>query len=266
MSTTGVELDPDVVAARSERMVHQPGKSDEYERCGRRDYQAHSNITATAERVMTDPVAVPNGAVFFTTFAPAPDICSFGGNTFLWRLKYDTGSFIPMSGTALLQLSTGEIKELDMKTAFADKIAVIDSIRRSVKGRPVGRPDSREKDRRDDRCAACRPGSFTGYFADAYRQDNTYTEEMTNRGVTLVELIVVIAVIGILAIALGFSYVGWQGAYKVEKTTKDLYTDLMDARSRAMTQSREYFVDFPTATTYRISMDDSDGAAKVNDG
>ena len=64
---------------------------------------------------------------------------------------------------------------------------------------------------------------------------------MSERGVTLVELIVVISVIGILAIALGFSYVGWQGAYRVEKTTKELYTDLMDARSRAMGQGLVQF-------------------------
>jgi type IV pilus assembly protein PilY1 len=84
-------------------------------------------VTPTAERVITDPVAVPNGAVFFTTFAPSGDICTFGGNTFLWKLKYDTGSFIALSGTALLQVSTGEIKELNLKTAFSDKIAQIGS-------------------------------------------------------------------------------------------------------------------------------------------
>lgn len=83
--------------------------------------------TPTAERVITDPVALQNGAVFFTTFAPSQDICTFGGNTFLWKLKYDTGSFIALSGTALLQVSTGEIKELNLKTAFTDKVAKIGS-------------------------------------------------------------------------------------------------------------------------------------------
>jgi prepilin-type N-terminal cleavage/methylation domain-containing protein len=89
---------------------------------------------------------------------------------------------------------------------------------------------------------------------------------MRERGVTLVELVVVISVIGILAIALGFSYVGWQGAYKVEKATKELHTDLMDARTRALSQGRMYFVDFnfPAPAvgfgSYRIASDDDDDA------
>jgi len=78
---------------------------------------------------------------------------------------------------------------------------------------------------------------------------------MKNRGVTLTELIVVISVIGILAVALGFSYQGWMGAYKVEKTTKELYSDLMNARAMAVQRNRNYFVDFPTATSYRVSAD-----------
>ncbi len=85
---------------------------------------------------------------------------------------------------------------------------------------------------------------------------------MKSRGVTLVELIIVISIIGILAVALGFSYVGWQGSYKIESQTKELYADLVNARTRAMTRNCDSFVDFPTNTTYRVSVDDSNGIAK----
>jgi len=87
-----------------------------------------------------------------------------------------------------------------------------------------------------------------------------------NKGVTLVELLVVISIVGLLAIALGFSYVGWMGSYKVESAAKGLFSDMMDARARAMQLNRSYFIDFPTTTTYRMSVDDSDGTAKVTDG
>lgn len=75
-----------------------------------------------AERVITDPLAVFNGVVFFTTFAPNADACAFGGNTYIWALKYDAGSQAPnLNGKAILQVSTGEIKEFNLKTAFGEK-------------------------------------------------------------------------------------------------------------------------------------------------
>ncbi|MBA4371557.1 MAG: hypothetical protein C0402_01705 [Thermodesulfovibrio sp.] len=75
-----------------------------------------------AERTITDPLAATNGAVFFTTFAPTTDVCSFGGNSYVWALRYDTGNSTAgmLKGKGLLQVSTGDIAEVDMRTAFGD--------------------------------------------------------------------------------------------------------------------------------------------------
>jgi prepilin-type N-terminal cleavage/methylation domain-containing protein len=89
---------------------------------------------------------------------------------------------------------------------------------------------------------------------------------MRNSGITLVELLVVIAVAGILAVALGASFVGWQGGFRVESEIKDLYSDLMDARLNALQRNRIYFFDFTDSETYTIYEDDADGSKKVPDG
>jgi type IV pilus assembly protein PilY1 len=77
----------------------------------------------SSERVVTNPVASPSGAVFFTTFRPTADICGFGGNSNVWALRYDTGAAPPtaaMGGRALMQTSTGALAEVSLATAFAN--------------------------------------------------------------------------------------------------------------------------------------------------
>ena len=62
------------------------------------------------------------------------------------------------------------------------------------------------------------------------------------RGITLVELMTVVAILGVLVAILGFSFQGWIAKYKVEDQTKRLYADITDARARAMQKKRMTFV------------------------
>jgi type IV pilus assembly protein PilY1 len=83
--------------------------------------QSISASSLLSERVITDPIASPSGAVFFTTFKPSSDICKYGGDTLVWAARYDTGGVPPsaaMQGKALLQVSTGAFAEISLESAF----------------------------------------------------------------------------------------------------------------------------------------------------
>jgi len=83
-----------------------------------------SGTTTSSERVITDPVASPNGVVFFTTFQPNSDVCSYGGGSYIWAVDYKSGG-IPssraMQGKLLMQVSTGAFAEFNMSSAFTGK-------------------------------------------------------------------------------------------------------------------------------------------------
>jgi len=80
---------------------------------------------------------------------------------------------------------------------------------------------------------------------------------MKQNGFTLIELLVVIAIIGILAIALGFEFVGWIARYKVESQIKTMHVDLMTSLQRAMEKKIQYVAQLPAlnGTSYTICED-----------
>ncbi len=75
------------------------------------------------ERVITDPVAAQTGVVYYTSVSPDSDICAYGGASYLWAVKYDTAASVSdyLSGIALVQVSTGDIEQIQMKDAFRQR-------------------------------------------------------------------------------------------------------------------------------------------------
>ena len=61
-------------------------------------------------------------------------------------------------------------------------------------------------------------------------------------GITIIELVVVVSIIGILVAGMGFSYQDWVERYEVERATKELYLDMMRTRMRAMESGREHYL------------------------
>jgi type IV pilus assembly protein PilY1 len=76
-----------------------------------------------AERIITNPFSSMSGLVFFGSFKPYSDVCAYGGKSFIWALRYNTGSApgASLKGMAVLQVSTGSVEQLDLSKAFTEK-------------------------------------------------------------------------------------------------------------------------------------------------
>ena len=64
----------------------------------------------------------------------------------------------------------------------------------------------------------------------------------------MVEILITVAILGILVMLAVGNFGGMNEKYKVEAETKQLYADLMDVRGRAMQRNRMFFVRFPGTT------------------
>jgi len=67
-------------------------------------------------------------------------------------------------------------------------------------------------------------------------------DHATRGGFTLVEILITIAILGVLLMIAVSNLRGFNEKYKVEAETKQLFADLMDARGRAMQRNRTSFV------------------------
>jgi prepilin-type N-terminal cleavage/methylation domain-containing protein len=61
-------------------------------------------------------------------------------------------------------------------------------------------------------------------------------------GFTLVEIMITLAIVGIVVLLATSTFQGMMEKYRVEGETKQMYADLMDARGRAMQRNRVFHV------------------------
>ena len=97
-----------------------------------------------------------------------------------------------------------------------------------------------------------------------------FTDGKAGRGgFTLLEILITIAILGILAMIAVGDFRGLREKYNVEAETKQLYADLMDARGRAMQRNRVFFVGIGTSDykTYEDTSPapDGDGSLQSTD-
>jgi prepilin-type N-terminal cleavage/methylation domain-containing protein len=89
---------------------------------------------------------------------------------------------------------------------------------------------------------------------------------MNHDGFTLIELIVAITVVGVLTLLLGTSLQGKMGAYRLEGEVKQLKTDLMAGRARAMQRNVTHFLQINMATNDYQLFQDANGNGTLEAG
>jgi prepilin-type N-terminal cleavage/methylation domain-containing protein len=82
-------------------------------------------------------------------------------------------------------------------------------------------------------------------------------KRMKSKGFSLLELLIVIAIMSIIFAIAGLSYNSWMKKYRLEGQVRELYVDLLNARVQAMQMNHVYWVDM-AASSYAIKADAND--------
>jgi prepilin-type N-terminal cleavage/methylation domain-containing protein len=91
-------------------------------------------------------------------------------------------------------------------------------------------------------------------------------DDRTSRGgFTLVEILIALAIVGIVVMLATSTFQGMMEKYRVEGETKQMFADLMDARARAMQRNRVFFVRI-TGDGYKTYEDAYDNTALDGNG
>jgi prepilin-type N-terminal cleavage/methylation domain-containing protein len=88
---------------------------------------------------------------------------------------------------------------------------------------------------------------------------------MTSRGFTLIEVLVVIAIIGILSSIGTFQFSQYTTKSAIERQTREMYTDMIEQRSKALFEKKSRGVRV-TASTFALYSSASDGDPRVLNG
>lgn len=89
-----------------------------------------------------------------------------------------------------------------------------------------------------------------------------HRDDMPRRGgFTMVEVMIAIAIVGIVVVLAVGTFQGMNEKYRVEGETKQMFSDMMDARARAMQRNRAFFVRINASnyTTYEDTSPGPDG-------
>ena len=88
----------------------------------------------------------------------------------------------------------------------------------------------------------------------------------SHKGFTLIELMIVIAIMGIIATMAVPSYQTFMAQRRLNGAARQVMSDLMAARMQAITQNNEFKVFFPDNHQYQIlDDDDNDGIADTGE-
>jgi len=86
-------------------------------------------------------------------------------------------------------------------------------------------------------------------------------------GFTLVELMIVVAIIGILLAIVALSFTQWNDKYTVESYTKEIHSILMKARNDAANTNTQRLVTLTANNQVQVTQDDNgNGVVDVTDG